>query len=181
MNKLLKTLIVTTILLQMGAACSAQPVQAEHIEHAPVAASYESLLGKSLDEREVDEFIASNYCSQKGQYEICGSTGIALGMDLDQKVETVYFFPGHTPSFAAFHGELPYGIQWQDSRAVVEEKLGVAPADAYINQAGLPMEIGIPENLRLWVVYPERGITVVYNTLSAENTSATIHAVLITK
>ena len=181
MNKLLNTLFVIAIFLGIGAACSAQPVQAEHLEQAPAAAGYESLLGKSLNDGEVTEFIASNYCSQASRDYICGPTGIALEIDLDQKVETVYLFPGRTAAFAASQGELPYGMQWEDTRAVVEEKLGEAPADVYINQAGLPMEIGIPENISLWAVYPERGITVVYNTLSAENTGATIHAVLLAK
>jgi hypothetical protein len=181
MNKLFKTLTVVSFIMLVATACGAQAVQAKPVEQPAVASSYQALLGKSLSDKSVADFMATNYCSSADQYQLCGSTGIALGMDTDQKVKTVFLFPGRMDSFAAFHGELPYGIHWDDSRAAVEQKLGVTPNTIYLQQAGLPKEIGIPDNLRLWVAYEEPGVTIVYNTLSADNKNATIHAILVTK
>ena len=180
MNKLFKTLAVVTFIMLVATACGTQAAQAKPVEQPSVASSYRALLGKPLDDKYVADFMAKNYCSSADQYQLCGSTGIALGMDTDQTVKTVYFFPGRMASFAAFHGELPYGLRWEDNRAVAEEKLGVTPNAIYLNQAGLPKETGTPDNIRLWVAYQEAGVTIVYNTLSAENKKATIHAILVT-
>jgi len=181
MNKLFKTLTVVAILMLVATACGAQAVQAKPVEQPSEASSYQALLGKSLGDKYVADFMTRNYCSSVVQYQICGSTGIALGMDTDEKVNTVFLFPGRTESFAAFHGELPYGLQWDDSRAVVEQKLGVTPNTLSLQQAGLPEENGTPDNIRLWIAYQEPGMTIVYNTLSADNKDATIHAILVTK
>ena len=181
MKKLFTTLTVVAIIMLVATACGAQAVQAKPVEQPSAAPGYQALLGKSLGDKYVADFMTRNYCSSAVQYQLCGSTGIALGMDADQKVNIVFLFPGRTESFAAFHGELPYGLQWDDSRAVVEQKLGVTPDTLSLQQAGLPEEIGIPDNLRLWVAYEKPGMTIVYNTLSADNKDATIHAILVTK
>jgi hypothetical protein len=180
MNKLFKPLAVVTFIMLVAAACGSQAVQAKPVEQPSVASSYQALLGKSLDDKSVADFMARNYCSSAGQYQLCGSTGIALGMDPNQKVKTVFFFPGRMAGFAAFHGELPYGLHWEDNRAVVEQKLGLTPNAIYLNEAGLPTEIGTPDNIRLWVAYQEAGVIIVYNTLSGDNKEATIHAILVT-
>ena len=181
MNKLFKTLAVVALIMLIATACAAQAVEAKPGEQPSVAPSYQALLGKSLSDKYVADFMASNYCSSVVGYQLCGSTGIALGIDADQKVKTVFLFPGRTANFAAFQGELPYGLNWNDSMAVVEEKLGAAPNTLYLQEAGLPKEHGTPDNIRLWVAYQQPGVTIVYNTLSAANKNATIHAILVTK
>jgi hypothetical protein len=181
MNKLFKTLTAVAFIILVATACSAPAVQAKPIEHPAVASNYQALLGKPLGDQSVGDFMARNSCSSAVEYQLCGSTGIALEMDTDQKVKTVFLFPGSTAGFAAFRGELPYGLHWDDSRAVVEQKLGVTSNTTYLQEAGLPEESGTPHNIRLWVAYQESGMTIVYNTLSADNKDVTIHAILLTK
>ena len=65
--------------------------------------------------------------------------------------------------------------------ASAQQKLGVSPDTTFLEEAGLPNESGTPDNIRLWVVYEELGVTIVYNSLSADDNNATIHAILITK
>ena len=183
MNKLFKTLTIVCFIMLVATACGAQAVQAKPVEQPSVASSYQALLGKSLGDKYVADFMTRNYCSSAVEYQLCGSTGIALEMDTDQKVKTVFLFPGSTAGFAAFRGELPYGLHWDDSRAVVEQKLGVTSNTTYLQEAGLPEESGTPDNIRLWVAYQELGMTIVYNTrsASADNKDVTIHAILVTK
>jgi len=181
MNKFFKTLTVIGFIVLVGVVYVAQVVQAKPLEQPSAAPNYQALLGKPLNDQYVADFMAANHCSTVVQYQICGSTGIALEVDRDQKIKTVFLFPGRSETFAAFHGELPYGLHWTDSMAVVEQKLDVTSNTHYMNQAGLPRESGTPENIRLWVNYPQAGITIVYNTQSADNKNATIHAILMTK
>lgn len=181
MNKSFKTLIVIGFIVLISVVYVAQVVQAKPLELPSAASSYQALLGKPLNDQYVADFMAANHCSTVVQYQICGSTGIALEVDQDQKITTVLLFPGRSETFAAFHGELPYGLQWTDTMAVAGQKLDVTSNTHYLQEAGLPGESGTPENIRLWVNYPQAGTTIVYNTHSADNTEATIHAILVTK
>ena len=181
MNTLFKTLTVIAFIMLVATACSAQAVMAKPVEKPATASSFGDLLGRSVSEKPVADFIARNYCSTSIEYQVCGSTGIALAMDADQKVKTVFLFPGRINGFAAYHGELPSGLHWEDSKAIVEQKLGANPNAVFLQEAGLPYESGTPDNIRLWVSYQKPGITVVYNTLSTDNKVATIHAILVTK
>lgn len=181
MNKFYKTLTVVGFLVLVGVLFVARGAQATPLEQPAEASSYQALLGKPLNDQNVADFMAANHCSAMGRYQICGSTGIAFEVDQAQKVKTVLLFPGRSETFAAFHGELPYGLQWTDNMTIAGQKLNVASSTHYLQQAGLPGENGTPENIRLWVNYPQAGITIVYNTQSADSTQATIHAILVTK
>lgn len=181
MNKLFQTLTLVALIMLLATACAAQAVQAKPVEQSAVAANYQALLGKPVGDQSVADFMASNYCTSGVEYQLCGATGIALGLDANQKVKTVFLFPGRTDSFASFHGDLPHGLQWTDSMAAVEQKLDVTPDAIYLQEAGLPKESGTPDNIRLWVAYPKLGVTIVYSTLSADNKAAAIHAILVTK
>ena len=156
-------------------------VKAEIEKPASVTPAYEGLVGKSLLDRDVAQFVAVNSCAAAYEYRLCEAMGIALEMDGDQMVQAVVLFPGHTNGFAAFHGDLPHGLHWNDSLVSVQEKLGVAPDAVFLNEAGLPNESGTPDSIRLWAVYNDLGLTIVYNTQSADHDNATIHAILVTK
>ena len=182
MNTFFKSLSFVFLIMLVATACGAQIVQADHLEQ-PVSSgpNFRSMVGKSLDDKHVADFIAANHCTSGDQYQLCGSTGIALGLDTDQTVKTIILFPGRTSGFAAFHGELPLNLTWNDNMASAKQKIGMPSDVTFQEEAGLPNESGTPDNIRLWVVYKELGLTIVYNTLSADNDKATIHAVLITK
>jgi hypothetical protein len=182
MNRFLKSLSFVFLAAFVAIALGALATQAAAVEPSvSPAADYQALLGKPLGDKYVADFIAANYCASAGQYELCGLAGIALGVDRDQKVETVFLFPGRANGFARFQGELPYKLTWKDSLASATRKLGVSPDATYLQQAGLPNESGTPDNIRLWVVNEDLGVTIVYNALSAADKNATLHAILITQ
>ena len=81
---------------------------------------------------------------------------------------------------AAAPEKLPYGLTMQDTMASIEQKLGqpkvtFAPAAGW--EPGLPDEGGSPDHEQYWAIYRRFGLTVVYNTPSAEDKSATVHAI----
>jgi hypothetical protein len=81
---------------------------------------------------------------------------------------------------AAAPEPLPYGLSVQDTMASVEEKLG-QPRVTYAPQAGwlpgLPDEGGSPDHIHYWAIYRRFGLTIVYDTPSAQDKGATIHAI----
>ena len=81
---------------------------------------------------------------------------------------------------AAAPEKLPYGLSLQDTMASVEQKFGqpkVTSAPQAGWEPGLPDEGASPDRFRYWAVYKRFGVTIVYNTPSAEDKSATIHAI----
>src|SRR5262245_47795191 len=112
MKKLFKPLSFVFMIMLVVTACGAQVVQAEPLEQpVSIAPNYESLVGKSLGDKNVADFIAANHCTSANQYQLCGSTGIALGINRDQTVKTVFLFPGGASySFAAFQSALPLSL-----------------------------------------------------------------------
>jgi hypothetical protein len=81
---------------------------------------------------------------------------------------------------AAAPAPLPYGLTLNDTMRTVEHRLG-QPRVTYAPQAGwepgLPDEGSSPDHAHYWAVYKRFGITIVYNTPSANDKSATIHAI----
>jgi len=181
MNKLFKPLSFVVLIMLVATACGARVVEAKHVEQpVSIAPNYQSLVGKSVGDKNVVDFIASNYCSSSYQYQLCEASGIALGINLDQTVKTVILFPGGTHEIARFHGGLPRNLNWNDSMASVNQKLG-APDATFQEQGELPHDRGTPDEIRLWASYKELGLTIVYNSLSAKDNNAAIYAILITK
>ena len=81
---------------------------------------------------------------------------------------------------AAAPPALPYGLTVQDTMARVEQKLG-QPRVTYAPQAGwepgLPDEGSSPDHFHYWAIYKRFGLTIVYNTPSANDKSATVYAI----
>ena len=77
--------------------------------------------------------------------------------------------------------KLPYSLTMQDTMATVEHKLG-QPRIVYAPQAGwepgLPDEGGSPDHIRYWAIYKRFGLTVIYNTPSLLDKSATIYEII---
>jgi hypothetical protein len=83
---------------------------------------------------------------------------------------------------AAAPEALPYGLSAQDTMASVEQKLGqprVASAPQAGWESGLPDEGSSPDHMHYWAMYERFGLTVVYNTPSASDKSATIYAIYV--
>ena len=185
MNKLFQMLSILAALALFATACSAQVVQAQPADLAVLkAAAYEAVLGKSLHDTDVADFIASNNCFSTGQFRTCSDAGLALWIGQGQKVETVYLYPNKTSAFEAFTGELPLGLSSNDTMASVEAKFG-HPRVEYVPQAGwepsLPDETGTPDHIHYWAMYKLFGVTVIYNSPSATDKGATIYAILVSQ
>ena len=179
------TLSMLATLALFATACGAQVVQAQPAaKDVPQAAAYEAILGKSLNDADVADFIASYRCSSTGPFQLCKTAGMALQVDQSQNVETVYLYPNQTADFGAYIGTLPLGLSASDTMASVEDKFG-QPKVAQAPQAGwtpgLPDETGTPDHTHYWAIYKRFGITIVYNSPSATDKGATIHAILVSK
>ena len=120
MNKRFQFLIALAAIAVFAATFGALVVQAQPAERAaPKAASYEAVLGKSLDDTAVADFISSNRCSSTDRFQLCNAAGMALLIGESQKVETVYLYPGTIPGFAAYKGTLPLGLAADDTRKTI--------------------------------------------------------------
>ncbi len=185
MNKLFKTLSILAVITLFITACGAQAVQAEPAQAESVlVASYQALLGKSLNDKDVADFIASNRCTGDTQFQLCKAVGMALWINSDKMVRTVYLNLNNADGFAAYKGELPFGLASNDTMARVEQKFG-QPKEVHALQAGwepgLPDEGGVADHIHYSAIYKRFGVTLVYNSPLANDLGATIHAILISK
>jgi hypothetical protein len=184
MNKFFKTLSILSVMVLFASVFGVLAVQAHSEKAAPAAVAFESVLGKSLTDQAVAEFIASNNCTSAGSFQLCEEAGMALWMDSDRLVKTVYLYPSGTDGFQAFTGELPLRLAANDTMASVEQKLGSfkvahAPQAGWV--PGLPDEGGTPDHVHYHAVYNRFGVTIVYNSPVASDKGATIQAILVRK
>jgi hypothetical protein len=185
MNKFFKILSALAFMTLFITACASQGVQAQPAEPATtVPAIHDVLLGKSLSDREVADFIASNDCSPVEQFQLCRSAGLVLMLDAEQKVESVILYPGNDDGFAAYQDGLPYDLRFTDTMEMVEQKLGHpikidAPLSNWV--LGLPDESVTPDHMHYVAVYKRLGMTIVYNSPSASDKGASIHSILVTE
>jgi hypothetical protein len=177
MNKSFKILCVLAAMTIFTSACASQSVQAQPAKaYTMKPAIYDVLLGKSVGDREVADFIAGNDCSPVEQFQLCRSAGVALVMDADQKVESVILYPGEDDGFTAYQGELPFQLKINDTREAVETKLKEQRVGT-----GTPNEQGLFDHTHCWATYYAAGLTIIYNSPSADDKGATIHAILVGK
>lgn len=179
MNKIFQTLSILDAISLFAIACSPQAAQV-----ALSVAAYQAVLGKSINDNNVEDFIASNNCSSTSQFQLCQDAGLALWIDPNQKVDTVYLYALGSNGFAPYQGELPFGLVANDTMANVEQKLG-QPKEVHAPQAG--WEAGLrnagssPDHMQFRADYERFGVTIVYNTPFANDKNATIHSILVTK
>ena len=140
MNKLFKTLSLLATIAFFASACV--PPVVDVAQAAPAAPSYQVMLGKSVRDRDVADFIISNSCIPSGSFQLCKSAGLALRVDEDQFVETAYLYLDRYGDFAPYRGALPLALARQDTRTDVEHKLG-QPKVEHAPQAG--WELGLPD------------------------------------
>jgi hypothetical protein len=177
MNKVFKTRSVLVLMALFLTACASPIVHAEPAKSDTMAtASYQAVLGKSLHDKEVADFIASNNCVSATQFQVCNEAGIAFWLDTDQIVKTVYLYLNNVDGFAAYKGELPFGLKFYDILESVEYKLGKQG----VGNAGLPDEAATPDHLHYWAMYKQVGLTIIYNAPFPDE-EATIHAILVSK
>jgi len=179
MNKFFKALSFLAVIALFATACGAQAAQA-----AEPAISYQAVLGKSLNNKDVADFIASNNCSAANSFQLCQNAGVALWLDSDQMVKAVYLYPISTEGFTAYKSELPLGLASNDTMATIEQKFSQPKIEHALQagwESGLPDEGLSPDHSHYWAIYKRFGVVIIYNSPSADDKSATIHAILVTK
>ena len=179
MNTLCRTLVIFVAISLLTSACGGRLVQAESAKGTVVAViSYQVVLGKSLSDPDVADFIASNHCAPAAQFQLCKDIGVALWVDANQTVNTVYLYAGDAESFRRYRGELPYGLTFYDPMWRVQEKLMDPNSANPLYQAGLPDETGTPDHIHYLAVYKELGMTVMYNS-PGKDEDAYIYAIVV--
>jgi hypothetical protein len=185
MKKRFQTLKALIVIALFTTACGTQSVRAKAAEQtAGKMAPYEIVLGESLTDPVVADFLASNNCSSTLQFRLCKDVGMALLLDSNQVVETVFLylnkapgFLGYEEDFTPYKGELPLGLKFYDTMGAAVYKLNRQG----VGEAGLPDSTGTPDHTRYMAIYKKAGITIIYNAQSAEDEDATIYAILVSK
>lgn len=182
MNHLLKILGLIVFSLATT-SCSTVFFQTEPTE--PAAAKvpvYKLLLGKSLTDEVVADFVASNHCTVTNPYVFCKEAGMDLLIDSNQTVISVFLYlnkaPGFVPNegdYTAYNGELPFGLKFYDTLEAVEHKL----KQQGVGNEGLPDSGTIPDHMRYVATYNEAGMTIIYN--SDPDEDPMIHAIVVNK
>lgn len=102
---------------------------------------------------------------------------MAFWVNSNKIVQAVYLYLNNADVFAPYKGELPFGLKYYDIKEAVEYKLNKQG----IGQNGMPDEGASPDHLHYWATYRQAGMTVIYNSPSAEDEDANIYAILITE
>lgn len=176
--------LVLAVISLFFTGCSAQTVQTQsQANSVSAAASYQAVLGKSLSDKDVADFMAINNCSSATQFQLCQDAGMAFWIDSNQIVEMAYLYSRNAEGFRKFNGKLPFGLTFYDPMWQVEQKLRNINEDDTSQatwNAGLPDEASSPDHIHYWAVYKQLGMTVIYNSPGADE-DAYIYAVLLSK
>ena len=144
-------------LLLMG--CSPQSAQMEpKANSVPEATSYQAVLGKSLNDKEVADFMTTHNCSSAAQFQLCQDAGMAFWINPNQIVDTVYLYSRNAEGFRKFKGKLPFGLTFYDPMWQVQQKLRDLNEDDTSQaswNAGLPDEASSPDHIHYWAVYKQ--------------------------
>ena len=168
-------------LLLMG--CSAQAIELEpKANSTPEAASYQAVLGKSLNDKDVADFMVANNCLSEAQFQVCREAGMAFWIDPNQNVDMVYLYSRNAEGFRKFTGKLPFGLTFYDPMWQVQQKLRDLKEDDQGTawNAGLPDEASSPDHIHYWADYKELALTVIYNSPGADE-DAYIYAILLSR
>jgi hypothetical protein len=143
---------------------------------------YKLLLGKSLTDEVVADFVASNHCTVTNPYVYCREAGMDLLIDSNQTVVSVFLYlnkaPGFVPNeadYTPYNGELPFGLKFYDTLEAVEYKL----RQQGVGDEGLPDSATIPDHMRYVATYYEAGMTIIYN--SDRDEDPMIYAIVVNK
>lgn len=176
MNALYKVFRVLAAISLLISGCAALPVDAgQGEEAAQTIAAYELLIDKPLTDEIVADFVTSHNCSSVHQFLLCNAVGMALRIDSNRVVETVYLYLNDAEGFEPYQGELPYGLKFYDTMAAVEYKLNRLG----IGDSGLPDAAAVPDRMHYEATYHQAGMTIIYNFPFPEE-GATIHAIVMT-
>jgi hypothetical protein len=175
LNQIIKKLPIWIALPALISGCAMQAASVRTEAHAArKVAIYQDLLGKSVLDQFVGDFLVRNQCSSAHQVWLCREGGLALRLGSNQEVETVYLYVNNSEGFIPYKGELPLGLKFYDTMGAVEYKLNLQE----LGNDGRPDSGATPDHMHYHAVYRQAGIMVIYNSPSVDE-DATIYAVLV--
>ena len=181
MNKCLSILGILIVISLFISGCTVQSVQAgPSSTEIDTTIQYQTVLGKSFNDKDVASFFASNNCLAYTQFEICKEAGMSFWISTDQKIRCVYLYSGNTDSIQRYQGKLPYGLSFYDPMWLVQEKLKKLDVDQTSPTAGLPDEASAPDHIHYQASYRRMNLDVIYD-MPIADPDAYIYAVLISK
>jgi hypothetical protein len=158
-------------------ACNARSIQRERAgEDVSKSLISDMYMGKSLTENAIADFLVVHQCHRLNQFQICEEMGMALETSADQVIETVFIYLKNIDGFSAYTGELPFGLESSDTRETVESKFRQQRVGT-----GTPNERGLLDRTHSWATYYSAGMTIIYESPSADDRSAKMHAILVTR
>jgi len=176
MNKLMKLLGIFAALPLLVSGCDGRIVKSQQEASTPKTILYEAVLGRPVTDAAVTDVITTNQCASVDQFQLCKEIGMALWVDPNQVVETVYLYLNGSEAVKPYKGDLPYELKFYDIQGAVEYKL----KRRGVGNAGLPDEGSSPDHIHYWASYKEAGMTIIYNSPFADE-DATIYAIMISK
>jgi hypothetical protein len=182
MHKRFKSLSILAVITLFITACGTGAVQAQpEAQSTPKAVTYQALLGKSVSDKEVADFLVNNNCSSTSQFQVCKDVGMALWIAATQIVKTVYLYSGSADGFRRYRGELPFGLSFYDPMWLVKDKLSALEVEDTLQtkgNTGLPDEASSPDHMHYWAVYKQLNMVIIYDTPFPDE-DAYIHAILV--
>jgi hypothetical protein len=161
--------------------CAIQTVEAQPASVATaIPLGYQIILGKSVHDQAVVNFLADNHCSTSVQFELCKEVGMSFWIDSNQQIGTAYLYSGNADGFQRYRGKMPYGITFYDPMWLVQEKLSALDKDNQSQKTGLPDEADSPDHIHYWAAYKQLGLVLIYDTGIADP-DAYIYAVLVSR
>lgn len=177
MNTFSKLSEICAVLSFLLCGCGSQPGPVAEKEAARQSEdAYRVMLGKPVTDPSVASFLASNRCSSADQFWLCKEAGMALWLDSNQTVETVYLYVNNSDGFEPYQGELPFGLKFYDTMGAVEYKL----QRQGVGNDGRPDAGVTPDHMYYRAIYKEAGMTIIYNSPGVDE-DATIRAIMIRK
>lgn len=177
MNRIRKLFSVFVAIPLLMSGCSGLVTPSEReTQTTPKTIVYQSVLHKSATDPAVIDFVTSNHCASVDHYQFCKQVGIALWIDSNQVVETVYLYLNGEDEITPYKGELPYGLKFYDTLGALEYRLKKQD----VGNAGLPDQGSSPDHIHYWATYKDAGMTIIYNSPYADE-DATINSILIRK
>ena len=177
MNALSKLFGICAALAILLCGCASQPgpVAEKEAARQPEIAD-QVMVGKSVTDPSMADFLASQRCSNADQFWICKEVGMAFWLDGNQTVETVYLYVNNADGFEPYPGTLPFGLKFYDTMGAVEYKL----QRQGVGKDGRPDTGVTPDHMYYRAIYKEASMTIIYNA-PAPDEDATIRAILISK
>jgi len=166
-NKLHGLFCILVTFVFFTTACGPQANQTKVSERQnPSIANVQDMIGKPLSDHAVAKYILGNNCSSNGYFQLCYESGLALWVDTNEMVKSIYLYSGNADGFNRYPGKLPYGITFYDPMWLVIDKLKSFDEGDALNEtsiAGLPETEGSPDHMHYWAEYKRFNMIVIYN------------------